>query len=593
MKKHPFYIILFFVSILSILSFSAKAQHTILVGTIINSSTGKGIPNKSVTLVSKYDTVHQTGINYHHTSVTNGQGYFYDTVAQVSPNTLFIASVLDCNQQIVQDTFNSSIPALLSISICSNMNICNADFFAFPDTSDYKKTFFTNLSIGQSLSHIWTFGDGFGSSMKNPIHTYANDGAFEVTLTITSPTCVHTYVDTVVVSPQLTCKARFQYTIMQQQSAVDFRGAVNNAYLNFYQWDFGDGSHGSGKNITHQYNSSGSFQVTLSTTSVHSFTHDTCVSYTTKTVHLPAPLKGDIYGQVFMDSLSVKDAKATLYRLQLSDSTLIYTDTVSITSVNSLNLSYYYFEDVIYGNYVVKAELNSTSANFHNYAPAYSGNTLFWNEIQGIYLNSTLNSGASNSINLTDIYPGYGSAQVSGFVYEGSYHMPGNPVGNASVYLLDDNQLVKDFVISDPQTGSFSFQQLENREYSIYVDYVNYYPNRPVFEPSIHTQSFTHQNVYLEAGQPVSIASSDVLDKVKIYPNPAKGKLYIEFASYDSNIEIEIFSVFGQSIKRELLKNISELDRKEVDISNIHPGVYILECRLSNGTKIDKKIVVQ
>ncbi len=46
---------------------------------------------------------------------------------------------------------------------------------------------FTNTSTGNATSWFWDFGDGQTSTEQNPIHTYATDGFYNVTLTASSP----------------------------------------------------------------------------------------------------------------------------------------------------------------------------------------------------------------------------------------------------------------------------------------------------------------------------------------------------------------------------------------------------------------------
>jgi PKD repeat protein len=79
------------------------------------------------------------------------------------------------------------------------LNSCKDDmpvrqFFAFcnepgptPDASyafeidDDGTVHFTNASVG-GVAYHWDFGDGSTSDNENPDHTYAQDGAYQVTL---------------------------------------------------------------------------------------------------------------------------------------------------------------------------------------------------------------------------------------------------------------------------------------------------------------------------------------------------------------------------------------------------------------------------
>lgn len=48
-----------------------------------------------------------------------------------------------------------------------------------------------NLSTG-STQFIWDFGDGTGSTVTNPVHSYASAGAYDITLGVIDPVCVDT-----------------------------------------------------------------------------------------------------------------------------------------------------------------------------------------------------------------------------------------------------------------------------------------------------------------------------------------------------------------------------------------------------------------
>lgn len=62
-----------------------------------------------------------------------------------------------------------------------------ADFTFEADADNYQKFTFTDASIGAE-SLMWDFGNGFQSNATSPVYTYAEDGAYTVTLTATSVT---------------------------------------------------------------------------------------------------------------------------------------------------------------------------------------------------------------------------------------------------------------------------------------------------------------------------------------------------------------------------------------------------------------------
>lgn len=46
---------------------------------------------------------------------------------------------------------------------------------------------FKDESVGRAVAYQWDFGDGNGSSQRNPVHTYQSAGDFHVTLSVTNP----------------------------------------------------------------------------------------------------------------------------------------------------------------------------------------------------------------------------------------------------------------------------------------------------------------------------------------------------------------------------------------------------------------------
>ena len=59
---------------------------------------------------------------------------------------------------------------------------------------------FTNESIGEDLTFIWDFGDGASSTERNPIHTYQEDGLYNVSLTSINSAGSNTITDIVDIS---------------------------------------------------------------------------------------------------------------------------------------------------------------------------------------------------------------------------------------------------------------------------------------------------------------------------------------------------------------------------------------------------------
>jgi large repetitive protein len=127
----------------------------------------------------------------------------------------------------------------------------NANVFSFTDTS-------TTVN-GSVIGWAWNFGDFSGSTQQNPQHTYEVCGYYEVSLTIfTSSFCSNTFTDTVLVNSGFS--GAFTFTVDTTDGTVQFQAQPFSTALD-YSWDFGDTTTGTGPAPTHQYDSTGTYNV--------------------------------------------------------------------------------------------------------------------------------------------------------------------------------------------------------------------------------------------------------------------------------------------------------------------------------------------
>lgn len=123
--------------------------------------------------------------------------------------------------------------------------------------------YFTDSSIG-AQSWAWDFGDGAKSSIPSPSHTYAKNGTYYVSLTITHGVCSSTKTDTLVV---VDATPSFTYTPTSanfcKYDSVRFTAVYNPTYASSFYWDFGDGTNskfsGSNSVVAHAYKVIGSY----------------------------------------------------------------------------------------------------------------------------------------------------------------------------------------------------------------------------------------------------------------------------------------------------------------------------------------------
>lgn len=207
---------------------------------------------------------------------------FDNTAGLGAPNTSTITAI---------GTYTFMVIASDGPPACTDTAIVTVQIFPVPNASF---TFtpnnqcaalpvtFTNTSTGTvgSTTYNWNFGDATTSTQQNPTHTYGAGGTYTVTLTVTNfPGCSDTYTMAVTAltipfvsiagddgdGNTINCLLPGDPTTSETVTFSNFStGAVN------YTWDFGDGSPlyntASNANITHTYNTYGTFTVTMTAT---------------------------------------------------------------------------------------------------------------------------------------------------------------------------------------------------------------------------------------------------------------------------------------------------------------------------------------
>ncbi len=141
---------------------------------------------------------------------------------------------------------------------------------------------FSNRSYGGDgdLTYSWSFGDGSESSAISPTHTYAADGVYNVTLTVTDASA-NTHTSSQQISIGRVPDAGFSFTT--DDLKVNFTNSSTGGFGNVtYTWDFGDGSTSSEQSPSHTYSSPGTYTVKLTITDAQSNTDTISKSVTVK-----------------------------------------------------------------------------------------------------------------------------------------------------------------------------------------------------------------------------------------------------------------------------------------------------------------------
>jgi PKD repeat protein len=143
----------------------------------------------------------------------------------------------------VEDVFIPAIPPTAVISVTSQDYLVVA-----VDGSG-------SSDDGMIMSYEWSFGDGEIATGVSATHTYAADGTYDITLVVTDNDGL-TGMD----SETVTVAARddppvafFTWTGSELTVTVNASGSTDDKGIVSYDWDWGDGTTGTGEIATHTY----------------------------------------------------------------------------------------------------------------------------------------------------------------------------------------------------------------------------------------------------------------------------------------------------------------------------------------------------
>lgn len=173
---------------------------------------------------------------------------------------------------------------------------------------------FTDTSTGVPANWSWDFGDGTGSSVQNPSHTYQYPGLYSVTLTVTNGDGSNSYtayscIAVAGTSSVITAGLHASINVVSNSNvsfpiAVQFQDASAGSPTS-WSWTFGDGATSTNQNPTHTYNATGTYLVTLQ---VMNGTGASSTAQLNVTPVIAAPRNYSKYiGEIFTPKMSVWD----------------------------------------------------------------------------------------------------------------------------------------------------------------------------------------------------------------------------------------------------------------------------------------------
>ena len=147
--------------------------------------------------------------------------------------------------------------------ITTGNNPPTVDFMWQPETPySYDEITFWSQTTGNIINWSWNFGDGSTAYGKVAFHHYTHAGKYNVTLRVVDNNSRAAGVTKQIIVMNIPPVAKFFWTREGNETFFyDFSSDRDGVIVN-YTWDFGDGSFGYGKNVSHVFNP-GKYNVTL------------------------------------------------------------------------------------------------------------------------------------------------------------------------------------------------------------------------------------------------------------------------------------------------------------------------------------------
>ena len=441
------------------------------------------------------------------------------------------------------------------------------------------------MSFGEPDIWEWDFGDGTYSNLQNPIHLYSDEGIYDVCLSIFNSTdsCESTFCEEVFVFNDSTygCFAWYEYQITDL--TVDFQAYIQGGsnYIE-YTWAFGDGTSGTGANITHTYADDGIYNVLLSASDSAG-----CYAEYMEMIWVGNNFTFDVDGYIYLeDSVTADFADVHLMTFDTIGYGLINVET---TQVN--DNGYYIFDGADFENcvYFVQAELTDQSAYFGDYIPTYHLDAINWEEAwpilpfptgwtNDVYMVSTSSSNSGNGI-------------ITGTVVS---EVNRELLSNVEILLLDQQE--------DPilysrtnEEGMFDFSQLAYGTYVVYTEIVGI--ETIPFDVTLSEQnSSSSVKIVVTNGQAIlgidDIHSAYIGSVDGIFPNPATEKAAFNISIKEpANIKIEILNQYGQSLYSDVLLLSTGKHKVDLPSLSLSQGYYLVRITANDNVSIIRKLI--
>ncbi len=454
---------------------------------------------------------------------------------------------------------------------------CHAEFIWYRDSSMLLTVHFISQCIGDSLTYNWNFGDSTFSTDKNPTHTYAHDGIYNVCLAIHSPNnCTDAGCQEIVAGPPPPPGCASWFNHMPNWLQVSYQGHMPWNIPATYSWTFGDGSSGTGQNIDHTYASAGFYSVSLTTVRQDSVN---CIFTSTQQIFVGDSIDlHQVYGQVIAGNFPMPHGVAMIFSADTLPGGMPY---FAMSPLDSTGI--YMFPYVPNGEFVIWAvPFDSTGG----YLPTYYQQALYWELATKINLGQPANPYNIHLLHAGNMFEGQGG--INGHI--NTQGLKSSTVNEITMLLSDEQGNVLGFRRVST-SGSFNFNGMAYGTYYLKPE-LPFIPGDQVKVVLSAANQIANVTMTFNGTSIAGVTELSSVESFTAYPVPVKDVLSLNVNLVNAaNMTAEIYSFTGQKVLNEDLSLAKGENVVKLDMSLLNSGIYILKMTSNEGIKIIQKIV--
>ena len=473
------------------------------------------------------------------------------------------------------------------------------------------------ISQGSIIDYEWDFGDGNTASGQSVSYAYASSGSFTVAHIVTSNNgCLDSATRNAESAPFpvagfISDSACLGSTLNFSSNSNLNRGTIKN-----FQWNFGDGSTASGSNVSHSYDSAGSYGVRLIVTS-----GEGCADTLTQNAEVyPVPNADFVADSAcngeelrFSARASLSDGAITAYNWNygdgINDSTQDVTHTYQDTGTYTVSLitkSNRGCSDTISKKALVQA---IPSPDFSIAEPCEGDTTLIQNQTDFAGNPANLSyrwdfgiGNTSTKVNPAKVFDSSGLFQVSLEVATTKLGCSDTVISNVRVYPkasagFSTSQAGPGEIRFTPENDTASEYQWEfgdgvNSKDTVTTHAYDSNGSYNVTLTTITGKGCTNTNSQTIVIETVGLFDGVTLNQFDVYPNPVAigDELKINYSlGAGANVNLGIYNMKGKRIKRlhegHQLSGDYQYDFKPKSASN---GIYLIRLVVDGEVSVKK-----